>query len=146
VQKISSQKNINSGNWFVMALPMVMVGVGGSLGAMTRFLVRQLLPAISPTSFPLSTLLVNILGCFFAGFVYFWLEQSGTEWSQSKVLFFFVGFLGAFTTFSAFALDSLHLFNQGENLKLMLNITANCVLCLLAVFVGALLGGRIAAN
>lgn len=126
--------------------PTLLVALGGALGATSRFWVREFLPAITGSEYPFSTLMVNVIGCFLAGMVYMWLEHSGTHWSAGKLLFFFVGFLGAFTTFSAFALDSLLLFNQGENFKLIVNICANCILCLICVFVGAWLGGRIAAS
>ncbi len=75
-----------------------------------------------------------------------WLETSGQSWSSDKVLFFFVGFLGAFTTFSAFALDSLVLFQQQQMFKLFVNIGGNCLLCLICVFVGAMVGARIGAH
>jgi len=127
-------------------MPSLFVAVGGGLGAVSRFWIREYLPAITGAQFPFSTLFVNVVGCFFAGFVYFWLQQSGTYWSFGKLVFFFVGFLGAFTTFSAFALDSLLLLNQGELFKLFANILANCILCLISVFVGAMLGGKIATN
>jgi CrcB protein len=127
-------------------LPSLLVGLGGALGAITRFWAKEWLPQITSNQFPLSTLSVNLIGCFFAGLVYMWLHKSGQPWSETKSLFFFVGFLGALTTFSAFALDSLLLFNQGETLKFVINILANCLLCLACVFFGAWLGGRIAAN
>ncbi|WP_444998151.1 fluoride efflux transporter CrcB [Aliikangiella sp. IMCC44359] len=127
-------------------VPTLFVALGGALGASGRFWVREFLPVITSTAFPLSTLIVNLIGCFVAGLVYMWLEQSGTSWSVEKLAFFFVGFLGAFTTFSAFALDSLLLFNHGDIFKLAVNILANCILCLICVFVGAWVGGRIAAQ
>ncbi|MDH5433947.1 MAG: CrcB family protein [Gammaproteobacteria bacterium] len=127
-------------------LPALMVASGGALGSLARFGLREWLPAITSTDYPFSTLIVNITGCFLAGFVYMWLEASGGHWSAEKLLFFFVGFLGAFTTFSAFALDSFLLFHQGDHLRLMINILANCLLSLICVFVGAWLGGRIAAH
>ena len=125
---------------------ILIVGFGGALGAMCRFAIREWLPRITATHFPLHTLAVNLLGCFLAGLVFVWLEQSTHSWPMSRVLFFFVGFLGAFTTFSAFALDSLILFNHGEMVKFFLNILANCLLCLVCVFFGAWVGGRIAAH
>ncbi len=127
-------------------IPTLMVAVGGALGSVSRFWVREYLPSITGTEFPFSTLVVNLVGCFVSGFVYMWLETSGQFWSNDKLLFFFVGFLGAFTTFSAFALDSLLLFQQQQTMKLLLNIFGNCFLCLICVFVGALVGARIGAH
>jgi fluoride exporter len=124
----------------------LIVAFGGSLGAVARFWVREYLPTITSTEFPFSTMLVNVTGCFLSGVVYMWLETSGQNWSSDKVLFFFVGFLGAFTTFSAFALDSLVLFQQQQMFKLFVNIGGNCLLCLICVFVGAMVGARIGAH
>lgn len=126
--------------------PTLIVALGGALGASGRFWVKEFLPSITAVEFPLSTLLVNVSGCFLSGLVYMWLETSGTSWSSDKLLFFFVGLLGAFTTFSAFALDSLLLFQQQQMFKLALNIGGNCLLCLICVFVGAWVGGKIGAS
>jgi len=126
-------------------MPTLIVALGGALGASGRFWVREYLPAITGSEFPFSTLLVNVSGCFLSGMVYMWLETSGSLWSAEKILFFFVGFLGAFTTFSAFALDSLLLFQQQQIFKLAVNIGGNCILCLICVFVGGMVGARIGA-
>jgi len=127
-------------------MPTLIVAFGGALGASGRFWVREYLPSITGTEFPFSTILVNVTGCFLSGLVYMWLESGGSVWSSEKILFFFVGFLGAFTTFSAFALDSLLLFQQQQMFKLAINIGANCLLCLICVFVGAIVGARIGAQ
>ena len=122
--------------------PTLIVALGGAFGASGRFWVREYLPSITATEFPFSTLLVNVTGCFLSGLVYMWLETSGTSWSSDKLLFFFVGLLGAFTTFSAFALDSLLLYQQQQMFKLAINIGGNCLLCLLCVFVGGMVGAK----
>jgi len=127
-------------------MPTLIVALGGALGASGRFWVREYIPAITGSEFPFSTILVNVSGCFLSGLVYMWLEASGSVWSSEKLLFFFVGFLGAFTTFSAFALDSFLLFQQQQMFKLAVNIGGNCLLCLFSVFVGAALGARIGAS
>jgi len=126
-------------------MPTLIVAFGGALGASGRFWVRELLPGITGSEFPFSTVLVNVTGCFLSGLVYMWLEASDSVWSSEKLLFFFVGFLGAFTTFSAFALDSFLLFQQQQMFKLAINIAGNCLLCLFSVFVGAMVGARIAS-
>ncbi len=128
------------------SFPTLIVAMGGALGASGRFWVREYLPSITGTEFPFSTLLVNVCGCFLSGLVYMWLQSSGNIWSTEKVLFFFVGFLGAFTTFSAFALDSFLLFQQQQLFKLAVNVAGNCLLCLLCVFVGAAVGAKIGSN
>jgi len=127
-------------------IPSLVVASGGALGAMSRYWVREFLPSVTASEFPFSTLLVNVVGCFLSGFVYMWLESSGTHWSADKLLFFFVGFLGAFTTFSAFALDSFLLYHQQQFFKLMVNIGGNYILCLMAIFIGASLGARLGAQ
>lgn len=127
-------------------IPTLIVALGGGLGASCRFWIREYLPSITGSEFPFSTILVNVSGCFLSGLVYMWLESSGTTWSTERLLFFFVGFLGAFTTFSAFALDSLLLFQQQQIFKLFVNIGGNCLLCLICVFVGAMVGARIGAH
>jgi len=127
-------------------IPTLIVALGGAFGASSRFWIREYLPSITGSEFPFSTILVNVSGCFLSGLVYMWLESSGTTWSAEKLLFFFVGFLGAFTTFSAFALDSLILYQQQQIFKLFVNIGGNCLLCLICVFVGAMVGARIGAQ
>lgn len=113
----------------------IWVGLGGALGAIARFGVQRVL-AVYPT-LPLATLTVNVLGSFFIGYLAaLILARTGTD---DLRLFLVTGFLGAFTTFSTFSLETLHLFQQGEVFRGVLNVAANVLFCLLAVWLGFVL-------
>lgn len=80
------------------------VGVGGAFGSMTRLFLSRLLPATLFTYLPFSILCVNVLGCFAMGALTEWLSLYAVQNSTLKI-FLTTGFLGGFTTFSAFSLE-----------------------------------------
>ena len=114
-----------------MLVNLLFAGLGGFIGAGARFLAGELLKF---SHFPLATLGVNVLGSFIIG-VLFCLNLS-----QSVRVFLVVGILGGFTTFSSFSLDSVKFLLEGELVKGCLNIFLNLSLCLLASYLGILLG------
>ena len=114
-----------------MLVNLLFAGLGGFIGAGARFLAGELLKF---SHFPLTTLGVNVLGSFIIG-VLFCLNLS-----QSVRVFLVVGILGGFTTFSSFSLDSVKFLLEGELVKGFLNIFLNLSLCLLASYLGILLG------
>ena len=114
-----------------MLVNLLFAGLGGFIGAGFRFLAGELLKF---SHFPLTTLGVNVLGSFIIG-VLFCLNLS-----QSVRVFLVVGILGGFTTFSSFSLDSVKFLLEGELVKGFLNIFLNLSLCLLASYLGILLG------
>ena len=114
-----------------MLVNLLFAGLGGFIGAGFRFLADELLKF---SHFPLTTLGVNTLGSFIIG-VLFCLNLS-----QSTRVFLVVGVLGGFTIFSSFSLDSVKFLLEGELVKGFLNIFLNLVFCLLASYLGILLG------
>ncbi len=92
----------------------LLVGIGGALGAMGRHGVAQLLMRFGATGFPYATLLVNVVGSFLIGVVIGYLAKNTPEWSQSARLLLATGFCGGFTTFSAFSLDAISLYERGQ--------------------------------
>lgn len=78
------------------------IGIGGGLGAVVRVSLAQLFPVILH-NIPFSIIIVNAIGCFVAGLVSFWVISN--VHSEIARQFLFPGFLGGFTTFSAFAMD-----------------------------------------
>lgn len=112
-----------------------MVAIGGALGAMSRFAVVRTASSMS-AGFPLGTLLVNVVGCLLAGIFIQWIAMRAPDSSLRPLVQ--VGFFGAFTTFSAFSVDSLQLFQSGQYVVAGLNVVLNVVLSLAAVVIGVL--------
>jgi len=110
------------------------IATGGALGAGFRYLVTLAMLKWLGGEFPWGTLAVNIVGSLLAGF--FWGILGETTGSQRTQALFFVGMLGAFTTFSTYALDSLQYFQDGRWGMATANVLANNVGALLAAVVG----------
>lgn len=118
-----------------IGLNFLMVGAGGALGACARFAISI---ALNPHDlrFPLATLLANIAGALLAGFVVIWLMEKGLLGTVVH-LFLMVGFLGGFTTFSAFSVETLRLMEAGNMSYAVFNIGLNVAGSLIAVAAGA---------
>lgn len=116
-----------------------LVGVGGFLGAISRYIISGLVGQATSTAFPLGTLLINLSGSFLLGIIY----EVGTErftLSPEVRTFAAVGFLGAYTTFSTFSLETVKLIQDGSGVAALANVAANVGFGLVAVFAGVMLG------
>ncbi|KGJ92782.1 fluoride efflux transporter CrcB [Colwellia psychrerythraea] len=111
------------------------VALGGACGASLRFYISQLVLNWLGKGFPFATLMVNIIGSFVMGSLYQLIENEVLDINIHRTLLG-IGFLGAFTTFSTFSLDSLLLLQQGEVLKAAINILLNVSLCIGAAALG----------
>jgi len=111
------------------------VALGGACGASLRFYISQLVLNWLGKGFPFATLMVNISGSFVMGLLYQLIENEIIDISIHRTLIG-IGFLGAFTTFSTFSLDTLLLIQQGDMLKAMLNVLLNVSLCIAAAGLG----------
>ncbi|WP_057831249.1 fluoride efflux transporter CrcB [Colwellia sp. TT2012] len=111
------------------------VALGGACGASLRFYISQLVLNWLGKGFPFATLMVNISGSFIMGLLYQLIEREIIDISVHRTLIG-IGFLGAFTTFSTFSLDSLLLLQQGDVLKAAINILLNVALCIGAAGLG----------
>jgi CrcB protein len=115
---------------------------GGGLGSVSRALLSTTIYQYLGRAFPYGILIVNILGCMLMGFLAIILSHKFPEgglWREGIL----VGFLGGFTTFSSFSLDTVEMIQEGMWLKGVLYIIASVVLCLLATTLGALLADRL---
>lgn len=111
---------------------------GGALGTCMRYLVSTWVQRYTFHSFPLGILSVNVLGSFLIGFC--WSLAETFNLSVNVRAFLFVGIYGGFTTFSSFALDTATLFRTGEYKLAFINILANNLIGIIAVFLGLMLG------
>ena len=118
------------------------VMVGGAIGAGARHLIGQIMLARLGPGFPWWTLVINILGSLLMGLLIGWLARSGG--SDTARLFFGVGILGGFTTFSSFSLQTLDLLQAGEPGRAALNVGLSVALGLTAAALGFMLPGAVA--
>jgi len=120
-----------------------LIGVAGAAGAISRYGVGLWAHRQWGSNFAFGTLLVNVLGCLILGFI---LElDSQTNWVNTPArLFLAVGFLGAFTTFSTFGFETLKFMQEGSHYLALMNVVANMVLGLMAIWVGWVLARMIA--
>lgn len=115
-------------------MQLIYIGLGGFFGAVFRFILSRFVNNYF-TSFPVGTLVVNVTGSFILGFIMYGL-LSGKNISPEFRDFSAIGFIGAFTTMSTFAYESLRLAELSEYMHFGLNIFLNIFLCLLAVYFG----------
>ncbi len=119
---------------------LVFVGLGGMVGAISRFLLSGFVQRLSPIlGFPLGTLVVNILGCFLIGLLN-GLSETRQLFSPDVRLFLFIGVLGGFTTYSTFGYETVTLLRDGELSRAIISVCMHLVVGLGAVWIGDSLG------
>jgi fluoride exporter len=116
-------------------LNYLLIGLGGALGAMARVGVGRLFPATLAGSIPLQMLAVNVIGCFMMGLLSSWLEYHNGPLALRY--FLVTGFLGGFTTFSAFALEGMLLVQKQQYVPAAAYILLTVILCLAFFFIGS---------
>ena len=115
---------------------VLLVGIGGALGSISRYLLGTWIQASSKSiDFPFGILVVNLIGCFVIGFLSQLAEARGVFTSETRALVF-IGILGGFTTFSSFGNDTINLWRDGDMFKAFVNIAANVILGLGLVYFG----------
>jgi CrcB protein len=120
-------------------LQILAIAGGGALGALGRFFVSNGVYRLLGRDFPWGTLAVNTLGSFVMGLLFvLLLDRLATAPELRSALL--VGFLGAFTTFSTFSMETLVLVDEGFLGRAFLNVLISVLACLLACWLGVLLG------
>lgn len=120
-------------------MTVLLVGIGGFLGAVARYLIDGYVSRITGGTFPYGTLLINITGSFFLG-VLFALAVERDALSAEIRAPVMIGFIGAYTTFSTLMLESWRLVEDGAIGAAIANLGGSVVIGLAAVFLGLLVG------
>jgi CrcB protein len=125
-----------------MLKTIVLIAVAGAFGAVSRYGTALGVYSIFGRGFPYGTLFVNVAGSFLMGLLSIMLLDRfnvGPEW-RAAIL---VGFLGSFTTFSTFSIETLNLLEQGDFSRALLNMALSLSLCIMAVWFGVSVGRQL---
>ena len=112
-------------NWLAVA-------IGGALGSVARYALSSWIFDITSNKFPYATLIVNVAGSFVMGILFVVIVERAVLPAEMRSLLM-IGFIGAFTTFSAFSLDALGLWQNGHVLMSVIYMITTVILCLVAI-------------
>lgn len=121
-----------------MLKTLLLVGLGGGVGSIIRYMAGLYVHRYFPSTFPWGTLAVNVLGCFLIG-LFMGLSERSTSLDPNWRLLLVVGFCGGFTTFSALSMESINLLQNHQAMTAFLYIGLSVVVGLSATLTGFLL-------
>lgn len=123
-------------------MQLIVIAAGGAAGAVMRYLVSNGVYQWLGRGFPWGTLAVNAIGSLLMGLLFVLLSERlalGPQWKG----FLLIGFLGAFTTFSTFSMETLNLLENGEMGRALLNMVGSVVICVGVAWLGVVAGRTI---
>ncbi|WP_417688792.1 fluoride efflux transporter CrcB [Roseibium sp.] len=123
---------------------LLLVMLGGAFGAGGRHLVSMATLRLFGPAFPVGTISVNIVGSLIMGLFIGWLARHDGAWLQDLRYLVATGFLGGFTTFSAFSLDTAVLWQRGDVTTAMVYVSGSVLLSIAGVFLGLFLMRQLA--
>lgn len=121
---------------------IIAIAVGGAFGAVGRYATSMWVYHLMGRDFPYGTLAVNLFGSFAMGILSILLIERINVAPELKS-FLLVGFLGAYTTFSTFSIETVNLINHGEMIKAGVNMLLSVFVCVVACWLGMILGRQL---
>lgn len=121
----------------------MLIALGGAIGSVLRYLTSTGMHTLLGRDFPYGTLTVNVIGSWLMGFLTIIILARFANLPDELRSLLLIGFLGGYTTFSAFSIESFNLISNGFLLKALLNILLSITLCLLATWLGFLVAKNI---
>jgi fluoride exporter len=121
-----------------MIKTLLLIGTGGFLGSISRFLASRFIQNNLSSALPFGTFFVNISGCLLIGLIY-GLSERSSLFSPGWKMFLTVGFCGGFTTFSTFANENLAMLRDGDFFHFLLYTGLSVFLGIAATFFGVLI-------
>lgn len=122
---------------------IVLIFLGCGIGGIARYLTSNLAYQILGRTFPIGTLVVNVIGSLVMGILFILLLERIGNISQYLRSLLLIGFLGGFTTFSSFSIETINLFESGKHILAFVNIFASLILCILASGIGIIIGRQL---
>lgn len=121
-----------------MILNYLIVGCGGAIGSILRYGIGILSVRLWGLNFPWGTMAINVIGALLIG-IFAGLLSSFQNWAETTRLFFMVGILGGFTTFSTFSLDAVMLIEREQYLYFILYTAGSVILSIAVTIIGLFL-------
>ena len=114
---------------------LLLVGLGGALGSMARYMFSTLISRLVPSLFPFGTFAVNVVGCVLFGIIVGLAEQRSVFRPEARA-FLLIGVLGGFTTFSTFAFESFQLLRDGQFMSAAVNVVGQVIAGVVGLWAG----------
>lgn len=124
-------------------MDLLLVFIGAGLGGSARYGIANACALLFGQNFPYGTLTVNVIGSLLAGFLYTLLLEDVDIIATHIRPLLLIGFLGGFTTFSTFSLETITLIENGAWIESASNIILNLVLCLMMAWLGIIVGRQL---
>ncbi len=120
---------------------LLLIAIGGALGSVMRYISSEAMLRLAklyhlPCNFPWGTFAVNVVGSLLAGVVYYFVIRNFANFDPRLKNFLIVGFLGGFTTFSAFSLDFFRLVTAGQHLQAFIYVSVSVIVAISMLFFG----------